>query len=243
MRAPDGQRETSQSARTVAVIPARIGSTRIPEKPLVLLGGAPLVWRVYDRVRACSDLDAVYVATDDARVEDVVRSRGGRVIRIDAPCPSGTARVARAAAQIEASFVLNVQGDEPFIEPAALSLVVDRLRAGADIVTLAAPLPPDGLAERACVKVVADGAGHALYFSRAPIPGQQHVGVYGFRAAALQAVAPLPRSPAAIAEDLEQLTWLHHGWRVALCEVPEPAISIDTPADLERAAARLRAEL
>lgn len=242
MRAASSQREASPSTRTVAVIPARIGSTRLPHKPLTDLCGEPLIWRVFDRVRGCAAFDAVYVATDDARVEDAVVSRGGEVIRVDTPCQSGTERVARAAQQLEAAYIVNVQGDEPFIDPTILSTLVERLRSGATIATLAAPLPDGGLTDRSTVKVVRDAAGRALYFSRAPIPGDQHVGVYGFRADALQAVAFLDRSAAARAEDLEQLTWLHHGWTIAVCDAPEPAVSIDTPADLDRAVARLTAE-
>lgn len=239
MRAPS----SSRSSSAVAIIPARIGSTRLPRKPLADLAGAPLVWRVYAQVSACEALDSVYVATDDDAIEAAVRSRGGQVIRVDIQCASGTERVALAARQLDASWILNVQGDEPFIEPALLTDLVDRLRRGAAIVTACAPLDERDRANPSVVKVVRNAEGQALYFSRAPIPGEQHVGVYGFRADVLQAAAALPRSPAARAEDLEQLTWLHHGWRVAVCDAPRAQLSIDTPTELAQAAARFTAEV
>lgn len=222
-------------AEVVAVIPARAGSRRLPRKPLLDLGGAPLVWRVYERVRACAAIDAVFVATDDAAIADAVTARGGHALRVDAPCASGTERVARAAARLDAPLVLNVQGDEPFVEPGDLAAVVAALRAGAAIATLAAPLPAGLRDDAATVKVVRDAAGGALYFSRHPIPGEQHVGVYGFRRDALLAVARLPRGRLAAAEDLEQLAWLEAGWRIDVRDVPAAPRSIDTPADLAAA--------
>jgi 3-deoxy-manno-octulosonate cytidylyltransferase (CMP-KDO synthetase) len=134
---------------------------------------------------------------------------------------------------------LNVQGDEPFVGDDLIAPLVERLRAGAAIATLAAPLDPGRLHERSSVKVVRDASGHALYFSRAPIPGELHLGLYGFSRQALAAVADLPRGRLAAAEDLEQLTWLEAGWRIAVADVPRATLSIDTPEDLAAARALL----
>lgn len=233
-----------RSARVLAVIPARRGSTRLPDKPLADLGGAPLVWRVVEAVRACPEVDAVWVTTDDAEIEAVVRARGGEVVRVDAPCASGTARVAlavAAAAQPDLEVVLNVQGDEPFVSAAVLSDLVAAIRAGARIATATAPLPEDALTDRHAVKVVADDDGAARYFSRAAIPGRLHLGVYAFAPEALAAVAHLPRGPLAVAEDLEQLAWLCAGWPIGLVAAPAAEPGVDTPADLARARARFAA--
>ncbi len=228
-------------AEVIAVIPARLDARRLPGKPLLDLGGAPLVWRVYERVRRCRDLSRVIVATDSPHIVDVVRALGGEAVLVDAPCASGTERVARAAAATNAPFVINVQGDEPFVDPIALSRLAQHLRAGATLATLAAPLPPDRRYDPATVKVVRDAAGDALYFSRAPIPGDQHLGVYGFGQAALRAVSTLPRGPLSRAEDLEQLAWLEAGWRIAVVDAPRASVSIDTPADLDAARAHFAA--
>lgn len=227
--------------RVVAVIPARAGSRRLPRKPLADLGGAPLVWHVYRRVAASAVVDEAVVATDDPEIAAHVEGRGGRALVVDAPCDSGTQRVARAAERLDAAFVLNVQGDEPFVGDDLLAPLVDRLRAGAPIATLAAPLEPARRDDPAAVKVVRDATGHALYFSRAPIPGDLHLGLYGFERAALAAVAALPRGRLARVEDLEQLTWLEEGWRIAVADAPRATLSIDTPDDLAAARALLAA--
>lgn len=219
-------------AQTVAVIPARLGARRLPGKPLALIGGQPLIWRVYERVLSSGVFDAVWVAADDARIADAVRLRGGLATVIDHPCQSGTERVARAAAHLDAKWIVNVQGDEPFIEHSALRTVVELLKSGAEIATLRAPLSPEDRGHPSTVKVVGNQGGRALYFSRAPIPGDQHIGIYGFTASALQAVATLPRGPLATAEDLEQLTWLEAGWSIRLGHTPHATLSIDTPQDL-----------
>lgn len=241
----------SAAVRALAVIPARRGSTRLPDKPLADLGGAPLVWRVVEAARRCPALDAVWVATDDAEVAAAVTARGGIAVRVDAPCASGTARVARAleaAADLDLlgstgfDVVVNLQGDEPFVEPAVLADLVAAVRGGAGIATAAAPLPAGAETDRHAVKVVCDAAGFALYFSRAAIPGRLHLGVYAFAPAALQAVAHLARGPLAAAEDLEQLAWLEAGWPIAVIDTPAAAPGIDTPEDLARARARWAAE-
>jgi 3-deoxy-manno-octulosonate cytidylyltransferase (CMP-KDO synthetase) len=230
-------------SRIVACIPARFGSTRLPGKPLRRVGGVPLVVRVHAAVtRALADVRGarVVVVTDDARIEDVAATAGAEVWRHDAPCPSGTQRILRAAAArgLSVDALLNVQGDQPFVTAAHLGPVLGALAAGAPIATLCAPLSPGDRDRPERVKVVCDALGRAMYFSRAAIPGALHVGVYGFRGDALPRLAALPRAPLADAEDLEQLDWLHAGLPVHVAPLPEPLLSIDTPEDLAAAEAR-----
>jgi len=224
-----------RGAGVAAIIPARWGSTRLPGKALADLAGEPLVVHAWRSARACARFDRVCVATDSDAIEAAVRAAGGDVVRVDAPCPSGTARVAHAAALLDARFVVNLQGDMPRVPPAALDAVVERLSQGAHIATLAAPLAPTRRADPSVVKVVTDHAGRALYFSRAAVPGDHHVGVYGFRADVLRRLAALPRVALAAAEDLEQLDWLHAGLEVHVVPIDAAPLAIDTPFDLERA--------
>ncbi len=214
----------------IALIPARLGAKRLPGKPLKLIGGEPLIWRVYERVQSSDLFDAVFVVADDAQIANAVRSRGGEAMVVDHPCESGTERIALAARRLDSKWFINVQGDEPFISHQALGALMDLLRSGAEITTLRAPLPKN--TGRDTVKVVTDSGGNALYFSRASIPGDLHVGVYGFTAQALEEVAHLPRSPLACAEDLEQLTWLEAGWKIQLGDIAQATLSIDTFEDL-----------
>ncbi len=225
----------------LAVIPARMASTRLPGKPLADLAGTPMVVRVWERVRCAEGIDRVLVATDDARIADVVRARGGEAV-MTGVCVSGTDRVAEAARGRGARVVINVQGDEPFVEPADITRVAAAVSDGVPIATAAAPLL-DGAEDPARVKVVCDDQGCALYFSRSPIPHggpwRLHVGLYAFTAAALEAVAGLPPSPLERAERLEQLRWLAAGYRIRVVSVPSGPLSVDTPEDLAHARARL----
>lgn len=237
-----------QAGRVTAIIPARAGSRRLPDKPLYNLSGLPLICHVVRSVRASGCVDAVYVACDDPRIEAAVIADGGQAVRVDQTCASGTQRVAHALELIDSigesspvGFVVNVQGDEPFVSREALSALVDALQEGAEIATLATPLDPAERDAPNVVKVVRDQAGRALYFSRAAIPGDRHVGLYGFTADALRAVAHLPRGPLSAAEDLEQLAWLEAGWPIAVAPIGPMGPSIDTPADLVAAEAWLAA--
>lgn len=228
------------AGRVIAIIPARAAARRLPDKPLQMLAGVPLINRVRRAVERSGCFDAVLVACDDVRIEAVVRADGGRAIRVDMDCGSGTERVAIAAVGRDADYVVNVQGDEPFVTRAALMAVIDQLRAGAPIATLATQLAHEERTDPSVVKVVRDANGRALYFSRAPIPGDRHLGLYGFRADVLQAITRLPRSPLSIAEDLEQLTWLEAGWSIAVAATAPFGPSIDTPEDLIAAEALLQ---
>lgn len=226
----------------IAVIPARWSSTRLPGKVLADIGGTPMVVRVWERARRAEGVDRVLVATDDTRVRDVIRARGGEAV-MTGEHPSGTDRVAEAVRNTGALRVVNVQGDEPFIDPTDIARVAAAVTDGYPIATAAAPLE-SGAEDPARVKVVTDHAGLALYFSRSPIPHggpwRLHVGLYAFTYTALQAVTGLPPSTLERAERLEQLRWLEAGYRIRVVPVPTGPLSVDTPEDLERARARLR---
>lgn len=240
--------------RVLGVIPARLGSTRLPNKPLQLLAGAPLVTRVVARVRALGLVDELVVATDSPLVLEVVQASGAQAVLTDPAHPSGTDRVAEVAARPEyAGFdvIANVQGDEPDLSREALAGALARVAEGCPIGTVAAPLPAAEAAEPARVKVVTDEQGRALYFSRAPIPywrGEdappsrhywQHLGVYAYTPAALAAWAALPPTAVELAERLEQLRPLAHGLPIGVARLEWPAEpGIDTPEDLRRAEAR-----
>ena len=223
----------------LVVIPARFDSSRLPGKPLADIGGAPMVVRVWERARRAEGIDRVLVATDDARIAAAVRDRGGEAV-LTGPCESGTDRVAVAAQGTGARVVVNVQGDEPFVEPTDVARVAAAVNEANPIATAAAPLV-DGVDDPARVKVVCDSDGRALYFSRAPIPSggpwRLHVGLYAYTADALSRVARLPPSPLERSERLEQLRWLEAGMRIRVVSVPAGPVSVDTPADLERARA------
>jgi 3-deoxy-manno-octulosonate cytidylyltransferase (CMP-KDO synthetase) len=249
----------------VGIIPARYGSTRLPGKPLSDIHGKTLIERVHARACGARSLDRVLVATDDERIAAVVRGFGGEVALTSPRHPSGTDRLAEAAATIEAEIVVNVQGDEALLDPAGIDAAVEALLADPDlpISTLSLPLgSEEEMLDPSVVKVVTDAAGNALYFSRAPIPharaadpravaaaaiarglARQHVGLYAYRRQALARFASLPRSPLEEAEGLEQLRALHHGMRIRVVEM-EGASSpaVDTPEDLERVRALLAPE-
>lgn len=241
----------------LAVIPARLAATRLPRKPLRLLGGVPLIVRVWERVVAIGVADRVVVATDSTEVAAAAEVAGAEVALTSPAHPSGTDRVAEVAAMpafAGARAVLNVQGDEPFVSSAvvlgALSMVRDR---GFELGTAALPAPADSRRHPEVVKVVAADDGRALYFSRAGIPfvrevGDaaradalllQHVGVYAYTPDALARWVALPEHPLEQAERLEQLRPLAAGMAMGVAIVREPAVrGIDTEVDLDAANAR-----
>jgi len=237
----------------LGVIPARLGSTRLPHKPLQLLAGQPLVNRVADRVRAHGVVDRLVVATDSSRIADVVEGLGVEAVMTHDRHLTGTERVAEVATQPQfAGFdiILNIQGDEPFVTGEALTGSLERVRAGDDVGTAAAPLDVAMVNDPARVKVVTDHRGRALYFSRAVIPFRrdatdsadglywQHLGVYAYTRAALARWVALPPSSAELAEKLEQLRALQDGMTIGVARLTEAALpGIDTPEDLRRAEA------
>lgn len=240
--------------RVLAVIPARRSATRLRDKPLRLLGGEPLIVRVWQRVAALGIADEIVVATDDAAIVAAVEAAGGRAVMTRADHHSGTDRVAEIARRPEyagAEVVLNIQGDEPFVDELAARGAVEIVASGqAPIGTAAVPAGPDILSTSDCVKVVCDAAGRALYFSRAPIPFlrdpsdttlrdtlvRQHIGIYSYAPAALQAWVALPVHPLEQVERLEQLRPLAAGLPIGVAAAAPVSIGgIDTEHDLVRA--------
>ncbi len=245
--------------KTTAIIPARYASTRFPGKPLATIGGRPMVVATWARVSAAG-VDRVVVATDDDRIEAACRQWGAEVVRTRADHVSGTDRVAEAAdlLGINDGLIINVQGDEPFIEPDAVRQLADFMQRGQwPIGTLACRIRRiEELKDPNVVKVVFGESHQALYFSRAAIPfargvvpGEwlqvsayyKHIGTYAFQAKVLQEVARLPKGKLETAESLEQLRWLAHDYRIGVLITEKETIGIDTPEDLERLSGRLGA--
>ena len=243
--------------KTLAVIPARLGATRLPRKPLRLVGGAPLVVRVWERVSDLAVANEVVVATDSDEIASAVRSAGGRAAMTSASHPSGTDRVAEVADQPEFAqydVLLNVQGDEPFVPGEAIRAAVDLVTSRRfPLGTAAAVADEEILGLPHIVKVVSADDGRALYFSRAPIPWlrdhadaaarvaliRQHIGVYAYTREALAAWVALPQHPLERIERLEQLRPLAAGLAMGVATVRElPAGGVDTEEDLVRANAR-----
>lgn len=233
--------------RTLAVIPARLASTRLPEKPLADIHGRPLVAWVVERVRAARGIDEVVVATDDVRIASAAEVAGARSLMTSPDHPSGTDRVAEVARRIEADLVLNIQGDEPLLPPDAVealrAALVEGRSHGVELATLARPLEAAEEALPQVVKVVRAEDGTALYFSRSLVPFPRtpdvlqplaHVGLYGYTRAALARLAALPPTALERAEGLEQLRALGHGLRMAVRVGPWKTQAVDTPDDLER---------
>ncbi len=247
--APQGTPPQTAAASAVAVIPARYQSSRLPGKPLADIAGRPMVEHVYRRAEAAASVHAVLVATDDARIRDAVAAFGGEARMTAAEHRSGTERLAEAARDLRCDIVVNLQADEPLVDPRAIDLVVRVLdeNPGVPMSTVRCPLADaDEFADPNVVKVVVDAAGFALYFSRAPIPCQgdaaagpaegawRHVGLYAYRREFLLQVAALAPTPLERAERLEQLRALEHGYRIRTVEVAGEPVGVDTPGDLDR---------
>lgn len=228
----------------VAIIPARLGSTRFPNKVLADQTGRPLIQHVHEAVRRARSLSAVVIATDDQRVVEAVLRFGGRAVMTSPSHLNGTSRLAEAADQLslhDADIVVNAQGDEPELEPALIDAAVDALQSsGAEMATVASPITSaDEAANPNIVKVVCRLDGMAMYFSRAAIPFPRsagaeqawlrHVGLYVYRAGFLRAYARLAPTPLELAESLEQLRALEHGHRIAVAVRPSAGHGIDTP--------------
>lgn len=241
----------------VGIVPARYASTRFPGKPLAMLGGKPVIQRVYEQVAGC--FDELYVATDDDRIASAVKAFGGNVVMTSEDCKNGTERCLDAYKRlgIECDVIVNIQGDEPFIQPKQVNALMACFDTGdTDIATLVKPFDvADGLERLECPnspKVVFNENGYALYFSRSVVPYlrgvekekwlenhtfYKHLGVYAYRADILEALTTLPQSPMEKAESLEQLRWLENGYKIKVGITDIETVGIDTPEDLERAKA------
>jgi len=251
----------------VGMIPARYASTRLPGKPLVDIGGKSMIQRVYERTLRASLLSDVIVATDDQRIYDTVAGFGGKVEMTSPDHASGTDRLAELARKIECDIVVNVQGDEPLMDPAAIDAAVEPLLVddGLQMSTLAVRITDvSEWEDDAVTKVVVSRQGYALYFSKAKIPffrlseeqlpetcvqhpvshtyPLKHIGLYAYRRELLIALSEMQRSPLEISESLEQLRALENGYRIKVVEVSYSPISVDTPADLEKVRAMVAQE-
>lgn len=245
--------------KIIGVIPARYASTRFPGKPLALLGGKPVIQRVYEQVSRV--FDETVVATDDERIRDAVETFGGKVVMTRSDHKSGTDRINEAVDKLgnQWDVVVNVQGDEPFIQPQQLEAIKACFQDDSThIATLVKPFNPnDGLQALQnpnSPKVVVDEQMHALYFSRSVIPYlrgvdpeewlnrhtyYKHIGLYAYRSDVLRQITALPQSTLEIAESLEQLRWLQAGYTIKVGISEVETIGIDTPEDLARAEAFL----
>ena len=239
--------------RVAIIIPARFGASRLPGKPLADIHGKPLLARVVERARQASGVDVVVVATDDERIAAAARTAGAEVV-VTGPAETGTDRVAMAARAMlpRPTMVVNLQGDEPLIEPAAIEALVHAMdEGGSEMATMARPLEAGEWERPEVVKVVIDRSGHALYFSRAPIPARRepgpsplaraHVGMYAYTPAFLERFAALEPGRLEREERLEQLRALEHGFRIRVVDTTYSGFGVDTEQDLERARALVAA--
>lgn len=226
--------------KALAVIPVRYASTRFPGKPLALISGKPMIQWVVEGVRACRSLDRVIVATDDSRILTAVREFGAEAVMTSPYHSSGTERVAEVAGVHDFPIVINVQGDEPLVEGRMLDGLVEALQdQNLPMATLMARVPDlSFFSEPHRVKVVADAAGYALYFSRAMIPHGaedfffQHIGIYGYQRDFLLEFHSLPPSRLENTERLEQLRVIENGLRIKMIEIDRPTLSVDVPEDI-----------
>lgn len=245
----------TQPPRIVAVIPARLGSTRLPRKPLLRETGKYMIQHVYESVAKSTRVDEVVIATDSEEIVEAARSFGANVELTRADHVSGTDRVHEVILRRpSAEIALNIQGDEPEVQPSDVDVLVETLlNSDCDSATVAAPCPPDRVHDNACVKVVLDLKGRALYFSRSPIPyprypaamppGRchlQHAGLYAFRRRTLEDFAKLTPTPLERTESLEQLRLLENGRTMAVGMIDRPPVGVDTPADYQRFVAAYR---
>lgn len=240
--------------KIIGIIPARYSSTRFPGKPLADILGKTMIQHVYERAKLSTKLCEVIVATDDARIYDCVNSFGGRAVMTDSNLPNGTARCEQAArlCDVYADAVINIQGDEPLLDPLMIDETAELLNDNY-CVTLCSELHED-FANPNIVKVVISQEGNALYFSRSIIPYKrnesklplyQHIGIYGYSMDFLKKYVSLPNTPLSDAESLEQLKILEHGYkiRVKVTDSINKSVGVDTPEDLERVRVILNAKI
>lgn len=238
--------------KVIAIIPARYASTRFPGKPLAMLAGKPVIQHVYEQVKKV--LPEAWVATDDGRIFNAVKQFGGKAVMTRADHKSGTDRIEEAAEKIgtDADIIINIQGDEPFIQPSQIETICRQFDdVSTQIATLGKPFTSMEAVENTnSPKIVIDNNGFALYFSRSVIPFVRgidraqwlehypyikHLGIYAYRREVLQEITKLPQSPLEKAESLEQLRWLQNGYRIRVGITNVETVGIDTPDDLKRA--------
>lgn len=237
--------------KILGIIPSRYASTRFPGKPLVDIKGKSMIQRVYEQSEKAEKVNKVIVATDDDRIYDHIKSWGGNVLMTSSEHPSGTDRCREAYEHAGENFdyVINIQGDEPFIEPLQIDLLAELLDGKTEVATLIKEIKdPADIINPSIVKVV-KGKSKALYFSRSPIPHFRdasidqwvkqhiyfrHIGIYAYRTDILKEITKLPQGSLEKAESLEQLRWLENGYYIKVAETEFDSFGIDTPSDLER---------
>lgn len=236
--------------KVIGIIPARYASTRFPGKPLVDLKGKPMIQRVYEGAAACKSLDYVIVATDDQRIYDAVKAFGGNVEMTSESHPSGTDRCGEVATKLDADVIVNVQGDEPLVNPGQIDTLCSAFEDNSvTIATLGhTQVSPDDLGDINRVKVVCDKNGNALYFSRSAIPSTErsseevkanfpfmrHIGLYAYRKETLRELVQLQPCALEKMEALEQLRWMYYGYEIRVIPTNIETPNIDTPEDLEK---------
>ena len=229
--------------KIAGIIPARFASTRFPGKPLTLIHGKPMILHVVERVSMSNSLSDVIVATDDNNILQVVLDAGFKAVMTKSEHPSGTDRCAEAMKYLsDVDAVINIQGDEPFIQQEHIEKVANLLKNGADIATLVKPIQDLILKNNHnIVKAVVNASKEAMYFSRSPIPYApndghflKHIGIYGFKSEVLKKITQLVPSPLEIQERLEQLRWLENGYTIKVDFTDSESHSIDTPDDLHK---------
>ncbi|MGB7585376.1 MAG: 3-deoxy-manno-octulosonate cytidylyltransferase [Terriglobales bacterium] len=235
--------------KAIAVIPARLASTRLPRKMLREIAGQPLLAHVYKGVRACALLDDVIVATDSEEIAQLCRDNGWHAQMTSTAHHSGTERVHEVSKSVTADVYINVQGDEPMTRPEHIAVLIDLMKdSNIKVGTLKTPAAPEDTANPNVVKVVTDISGRALYFSRATIPYDRdastpryfkHLGFYAYRKEALERFGGLPESSLERSERLEQLRFLENGIPIYVTETPFDTIGVDTEEDLRRVQAKL----
>jgi len=243
------------SKNVLAIIPARFASLRLPGKPLASIAGKPMIQHVVERVRRAQLVKSILVATDDERIKKAVESFGAQAILTRHDHRTGTDRVAEVATHVEADLYVDIQGDEPLIDPGTIDAVVAAMLED-ESVQIATPCSaitlPNEIMDPNIVKVVSDFDGNSLYFSRAPVPWVRdtksnlavrhwkHIGLYAFRRDTLLEFPTLPPGELEHVEQLEQLRWLENGFRIRVVETDYDAVSVDVPADIERVEKLLR---
>ncbi len=237
---------------TLGVIPARYGSTRFPGKPLALIAGKPMIQHVYERV-AKSNLTDVVVATDDIRIVETVQSFGGKAMMTREDHINGTCRVAEVAEAFpNAQFIINIQGDEPLIDPELINQLIDAFEPEVPMVSVKRKIgDPTEINSSDCVKVVTGNNNRAIYFSRSPIPFNRdnepvdyfkHIGIYGYEREFLFRYIELEPTRLELTEKLEQLRVLENGFAIAMVETDRDFIGVDRPEDVARVEAELLKE-
>jgi 3-deoxy-manno-octulosonate cytidylyltransferase (CMP-KDO synthetase) len=235
--------------KTVAVIPARYGSTRFPGKPLAIINGKPMVQRVYEQCAKAKLVDKIIVATEDKRIIDCVKSFGGEAVMTSSKHHSGTDRVIEVIKDLSCDIVVNVQGDEPFIDPLSIDKVIKPFseEKSVQVATPAVKFKnASDVRDPNKVKVIVDKNGDAIYFSRSPIPYDghdvkfsflKHIGIYSFRKKFLLAFGALKKTPLELKEKLEQLRMIENGYKIRVVLISKDSIAIDTPEDIRKALA------